>query len=150
NKASVLGKIANEKFVDTELSKIVRECWYDLPNHYRNCRIDEFIIMPDHVHGIIMLINNYTIKKETGYKPVSTKYDRNHSLSEIIRAFKTFSAKRINALQKTIGQPFWQKDYFERIIRNENELNRIREYIFYNPLKYQWEREDIIKLFQQK
>jgi REP element-mobilizing transposase RayT len=63
-------------------------------------------------------------------------------LPEIVRAWKTFSARRINETRKTPGIKIWQRNYYEHIIRNENELNRIREYIQNNPMKWEFDREN--------
>ncbi|MGQ9826987.1 MAG: transposase, partial [Roseiflexus sp.] len=65
-----------------------------------------------------------------------------HGLPEIIRAFKTFSARRINASRKSPGVPVWQRNYYEHIIRNEESLNRIREYIANNPAQWEMDREN--------
>jgi len=104
----------------SEVGKIVNECWFDLPNHYSNFILDEFIIMPNHIHGII-LIQNYTGKKQI------------HGLSEFVRAFKSFSSRKIHNFQKTTLSEIWQSRFYDHIIRSENELNRIREYIKANP-----------------
>ena len=132
-----LGKIVNQKFLDTSQSKIVRRCWLDLPNHYPECLLDEFIIMPNHIHGII-IINR---KVETGFKPVSTQ--SHYSLSEIIRGFKTFSAKQINKIQSTHGKPFWQSRFYDHIIRNDESLNKIREYIAVNPQNWHNDKNNL-------
>jgi REP element-mobilizing transposase RayT len=63
---------------------------------------------------------------------------------EIIRAFKTFSARRINQHQNTAGSPVWQRNYYEHIIREENSLNRIRQYIINNPENWDSDRENPI------
>ena len=65
-----------------------------------------------------------------------------YPLSEIVRAFKTFSARHVNELRITPGIPVWQRNYHEHIVRNENEINRIREYIMHNPLRWQFDREN--------
>jgi len=65
-----LGEIKNGILIETIQGNIARECWLDLPNHYRNCILDEFIVMPNHVHGIIFIDNDSV---ETGLKPVSTR-----------------------------------------------------------------------------
>ena len=75
--------------------------------------------MPNHVHGVSWLT-------ERGRCP----------LSEIIRRFKTRSARRINERRNSTGIPLWQRDYWEHIIRNEDDLNRIRQYIIDNPAKW--------------
>ncbi|MDE2736970.1 MAG: transposase [Gemmatimonadota bacterium] len=69
-------------------------------------------------------------------KPAPTAATTRHSLSEIVRAFKTFSARRINALHNTVGTPFWQRNYYEHVIRNESALDRIRQYIADNPARW--------------
>ncbi len=66
-----------------------------------------------------------------------------HPLSEVIRAFKSFSAKRINALRKTTYSPFWQKNYYEHIIRNDRAWNAIAWYINNNPLHWQLDRDNL-------
>ncbi|MCF6150066.1 MAG: hypothetical protein E3K37_15565 [Candidatus Kuenenia sp.] len=80
---------------------------------------------------------------ETGLKPVSTRHvstKPNHGLSEFVRAFKTFSSRRINAIRQTTGCQVWQLRFYDRIIRTESELNKIREYIINNPLN--WEKDE--------
>jgi putative transposase len=100
--------------------KIVNECWFDLPNHYSNIFLDEFIIMPNHIHGII-LIQNYSGVKQK------------HGLSEFVRALKSFSSRRINEYRKTKEYVTWQSRFYDHIIHSDNELDRIRTYIRNNP-----------------
>jgi len=75
-----------------------------------------------------------------GSEPAPTK--KQHGLPEIIRQFKTFSARRINQMRNTIGWPIWQRNYYEHIIRNEHEINKIREYVMNNPLKWEMDRNN--------
>ena len=100
--------------------RIIQECWLDLPNHYENILLDEFVIMPNHFHGII-IIKNHTIEKQI------------HGLSEFVRAFKSFSSRKINKLQNSTISDTWQPRYYDHIIRSENELDNIRAYIKDNP-----------------
>jgi hypothetical protein len=74
-------------------------------------------------------------------KPAPTVGKR-HGLPEIIRAFKTFSSRRINVLRKEPGVPLWQRNYYEHIIRDEEELNRFREYIQNNPMQWEMDEEN--------
>jgi putative transposase len=67
---------------------------------------------------------------------------KHHGLPEIIRAFKSFSARRINKIRKTPGVSVWQRNYYDHIIRNENELNEVRKYITLNPLKWALDKEN--------
>ena len=75
-----------------------------------------------------------------GFKPAPT--NAQHGLSEIIRAFKTFSARHINESRHTPGGPVWQRNYFEHVIRDEESLNRIRQYILDNPARWQFDCEN--------
>jgi hypothetical protein len=82
-----------------QFGEIVRHAWFDLPNHYPDVELDTFCIMPNHVHGIIVLTDDGTI--DAG----DAKCGKRASLSEVIRAFKSFSARRINIARQTQGVP---------------------------------------------
>ncbi|MFZ5364875.1 MAG: transposase [Patescibacteria group bacterium] len=152
NKKNILGYIKNGFVCLSKQGQLAINCWYDLPKHYSNCVLDYFVIMPNHIHGIIFIDNDRPRDAvETGFKPVSTDGDgpidiragkKRYLLSEIIRGFKTFSAKQINLYQNTIGEPFWQPRFHDRIIRDEKELYNKQKYILNNPLK--WELDQII------
>jgi len=122
-----LGKIINQEMKLNESGNIVSHCWDDLPNHYNNCILDQFIIMPDHVHGIIRIGKNGS-DVGNGLKPFRT--DKKSNLSEIIRGFKTFSSKRIHVINPIFR---WHKSFYDRIIRDEKGLMTIRNYIKDNP-----------------
>jgi putative transposase len=107
--------------------------------------------MPNHVHGIIVLVDDDIVGagfKPTPTKPTPTKpaptiaVTKRHGLPEIVRAFKSFSARRINAMRDTNGAPFWQRGFYEHIVRNERELDAIRRYILDNPLKWTLDRDN--------
>lgn len=171
NKQHFFGEIINGKLSNIKQTQIVQKCWFDLPNHYANCVLDKFVIMPNHVHGVVFIDNGIkgvkcddvdnrfggikTSGVETGFKPVSTdinqctkqnqinnQHTKHYSLSEIIRGFKTFSARRINEMQNTSGQPFWQSRFYEHVIRDDRALNRIRQYIIDNPINWQDDRNN--------
>jgi REP-associated tyrosine transposase len=129
----LFGEIKNGEMLLNKYGGIVRNCWDDLPNHYQHAQLDEFVIMPNHVHGIIVL------KVGAGFKPAPTKQ---YGLPEIVRAFKAFSSRRINDIRDTCGISIWQRNYYERIIRGEKDLHSIREYIRYNPLKWEEDEEN--------
>jgi REP element-mobilizing transposase RayT len=112
----------------SDAGEIVYDCWYDLPNHYSNIILDEFIVMPNHIHGIIIIENNI----ETGLRPVSIEKQK-YGLSEFVRAFKSFSSRRINEIRKPNKYEIWQPRFYDHIIHSDNELDRIRNYIKNNP-----------------
>jgi putative transposase len=82
--------------------------------------------MPNHFHCVLAL-TNFHAENASGIKT---------NLSEAIRQFKTFSARRINLLRATAGIPVWQRNYFERIIRNQEELDESRRYFSENPANW--------------
>jgi putative transposase len=84
--------------------EIVWDCWRNLPNHYQNIRMDEFVVMPNHVHGIIFMIEAVALdtEKREGLKPSPTNKNQ-HGLTEIVRALKTFSARQINQKRGLTG-----------------------------------------------
>ena len=129
----MLGKVVGE---DTRLStegEIVQAIWDELPEHYENVELDKFVVMPNHVHGIIWIKEDENAKVGAGLKPAPTKQ---HGFQEIVRGFKTFSSRRINELNKTPGTPFWQRGYYDHVIRNDKDLFEHRKYIINNPLKW--------------
>lgn len=140
NKECMFGDVVDGSMRVNEFGQITTTCWRDLPKHYPQIELDEFVIMPNHTHGIIV-INHVTPEIRAGLKPAPTQ--KQHGLSEIIRAFKTFSSKQINQIRNSPGVPVWQRNYYEHIIRNESELNRIREYNVNNPLN--WETDENYK-----
>lgn len=136
DRGCLFGEIKDGGMQLNEFGKIVGRCWYDLSNHYKNMELDCFVIMPNHIHGIIKIVG-------AGFKPAPTDVDTNHGLPEIIRALKTFSARKINQIRKNPGMPVWQRNYYEHIIRGEDELNRIREYIINNPAQWDNDRNNL-------
>jgi REP-associated tyrosine transposase len=103
-----------------ETGMIVQQTWDDLPTHYRDIDLDAFVVMPNHVHGIIILAD---------------QPQRHRALPEIVRGFKTFSARRANERAGKRGV-LWQRGYYEHVIRNEKALDRIRAYIANNPAQW--------------
>ena len=130
NKRHFFGKIIDEKMILNEYGNIAQDVLTNLPNHYNNINIDEYIIMPNHVHVIIEINDNVW----TGLKLVPTT----HGLSEIIRGFKTFSSRKINDTNPT-NKFQWQRSFYDHIIRKDESLNKIREYIMINPR--QWNKD---------
>ncbi|MDH4162524.1 MAG: transposase [Nitrospirota bacterium] len=135
NREHSLGTIEQNVLQPSGCGDIVLDCWNALPNHYPHIMLDAFTLMPNHIHGIIMIMNDVV---RAGLKPAPT--ENHHGLSEIVRALKTFSSRRINASRKTPGMPVWQRNYYEHVIRNDDDLNAIREYIQYNPAG--WDRDE--------
>ena len=124
-----------------EFGEMVKRSWDDLVSHYHRVTLDAFVVMPNHVHGIIVLDQEDV---GAGFNPAPTDhgFTKRHGLGEIVRGFKTFSARRINQTRATPGTAVWQRNYYEHVIRNEPALNRIRQYIVDNPAKWDTDPEN--------
>jgi len=125
-----------------EAGNVAAKCWQDIPNHFLHIELDEYVIMPNHIHGVIVLSDDENGKgtmlraatNEQFAKPTS------NTIPTIIRGFKSIVTKKINEFRQTPRNPVWQRNYYEHIIRDEIDLNRIRKYIVENPLKWQDDR----------
>ena len=135
-KGNVLGEIREEIMWLNQFGEILKECWFDLPEHYDNCRLDEFVIMPNHFHAIVEIIAVVNGLQPFSYGLQPFREGPLHGLSEIIRAFKTFSSKKINQSNQ-LPKFQWQQSFYDRVVRNEEELHKIREYIINNPAKWE-------------
>ncbi len=137
NRECWFGEIVNGKMRLNEYGAIIHEEWIKTGQIRCNITLDEWIIMPNHVHGIIIINCRGTLQraptKEQFGKPIS------NSIPTIIRLFKSTTTKQINQIRKTPGIPVWQRNFYEHIIRDENSINEIREYIRYNPMR--WEED---------
>ena len=126
---SIFGDIIDGEMRLNEPGMIVQDSWVDLPNHYANIGVDAFAVMPNHIHGIIIILDDV----RAGLKPAPTQ----HGLFEIVRGFKTFSARRIKEYRNSTGGHIWHRSYWEHVIRNEHTLDAVREYITQNPLRWE-------------
>ncbi len=146
NRMCLFGDIADGKMVLNDAGCMVADVWNDLPNHYPHVQLDVSVIMPNHFHGIVVLTDTAGMDVGAGgvgagLKPAPT--GKHHGLPEIVRGFKTFSSRRINQIRNTPGVKLWQRNYWEHIIRNKKELNRIRQYIIDNPQQWEFDRNYI-------
>jgi REP element-mobilizing transposase RayT len=130
-----LGEVRNGIMVPSPAGIMVAECWYALPERFPNIALDVFTLMPNHAHGNILI-------EETGLnanqKPVV--------LGNMVGAFKSISTnKYIDGVHEKGWEPFhkrlWQRNFYDRIIRNERELNAIRVYIENNPAN--WDKDKL-------
>ena len=150
----LFGEIVDGEMRLNELGEMVAYTWHDLVNHVDGIMLDEYVIMPNHMHGVIIIVGTDDVDVGAGSEPAPTSTEpaptdatnrpkKRHPLPEIVRQLKTFSARRINALRNTPGVPVWQRNYYEHIIRNEAELQRIRQYIRQNPERWAEDSENM-------
>ena len=104
------------------------------------------MIMPNHLHGIIVIADVVKGGSRPGFAALcpgtTAPTEKRKPIGRLVGAFKTVSTKRINHPRNTPGLKIWQRNYYEHIIRNDDELNRIREYIANNPAQWEMDREN--------
>jgi putative transposase len=162
SREGLLGNVVDGGVVLNEFGMIVRDCWIWLGEQFPYLELGESIVMPDHFHGIIQIGDPQSRRDRsrpvptgaapvpTGAAPVPTGAAPAPALiikplGQLIGAFKTVSAKRINLLRGTPGSPVWQRDFHDRIVRDEEELARIHQYIQENPRLWQpWKDENFL------
>ena len=152
-------------FDDPVLCRVAETMWQRIPKHFPFVQLDESIVMPNHIHGILVLVapdckgsafpvdrstdatHSYkeaptTLKPDTAECVAPTSGPASGSLGAIVGNFKSVTARRINHIRKTPGTPVWQRNYYERVIRNDREWNAIRQYIRDNPANWAEDREN--------
>jgi REP element-mobilizing transposase RayT len=142
NKECLFGEIADAEMILNDAGKIVQTVWNEIPEHADNVDLDQFVIMPNHIHGIIVL--HARCSGTACCAPTFQRFGKivSGSLPTIIKSFKSAATKRINQSHETPGQKIWQSNYYERVIRDENELNDVRQYIVDNPAKWYTDEEN--------
>ena len=140
----LFGEMINDQMHLNQPGRMILSIWDELPQHYAGVDIDAFVIMPNHIHGIIVLIDSNARPQEVLQPTKKGQPQRvapTMSLSDVVHRFKSLATTRYR--QGVISkdwQPFpgklWQRNYYERVIRSEKELHQIREYIAANPIRW--------------
>jgi putative transposase len=159
NRECLFGEIKDETMRLNEMGTVIQTVWSALPARYPNVALDACVVMPNHVHGIIVIVRNETDSvgaihelplrhsdHELSLQRLPPQNDlsrrRRMLIPKVVGFFKVNTAKEINRIRNTPGIPVWQRNYYEHIIRDEGELQRIRAYIAENPLRWQWDEEN--------
>ena len=127
NRECLFGEIVDGAMHLNQMAEMVATVWNDLPHHYSGVDVDAFVIMPNHVHGIVML----SAGQPRGVAPTL-------SFPDVVHRFKSLTTARCRRRAAREGWPpfagrLWQRNYYEHVIRDEGEMNRVREYIVNNP-----------------
>lgn len=133
----LFGDIVGGEVVLSELGKIVHDEWDRTAIVRPNVELGEYIVMPNHFHGILIFTNE---GHAVGVTRRVTPTLQSGSLGAVVGQFKSIVTKRINRLRDTERVSVWQRNYYERVIRNESEMDRISRYIVSNPS--QWADDD--------
>jgi putative transposase len=141
-KTCLFGGIENDIVVLSPVGKIVRDCWADIPNHFASVRLGVFVVMPNHLHGILTV-------EERARHAVPLQVARNleqfqgptaASIPTIVRSFKSAVTRLVREHAQSQAIRVWQSNYFERILRNGDELEKATRYIVENPLHWHMDK----------
>jgi len=155
---SIFGRITSGKIIPSALGWLVRECWVAIPLHFVQVTLHEFVVMPDHLHGLMAIVRKvFKPPAITAARPrplvgaqhrcalppgdSSQAAVTPRSIGAIVRSFKSIVAKRAHDELAWKG-PVWQRNYFERVLRDGKEFSDASRYIAENPKKWEWDREN--------
>jgi len=156
NRQFLFGNIVDGEIMLNKFGELVKTEWQKTGIIRPNIVIDAFVIMPNHLHGILIINDEFCYGRDT-LQRVSTigrKTNENNQIEQfgkptknsiptIVRLFKSTTTKQINQIRQTPGIPVWQRNYYEHIIRDTDDLSRIRHYIANNPKNWKNDEYDI-------
>ena len=135
----LFGGIADGEMRVDGYGEVVRDEWLRSVQIRREIELDAFVVMPNHVQGIVVIRD----VGAHGRAPLPSPPHRPpRSLASFVAGFKSVSTKRINAIRGTPGVPVWQRNYYEHVIRDDDDLGRVRRYIAENPLRWDEDPEN--------
>ncbi|MCC8186843.1 MAG: hypothetical protein LIP08_04855 [Bacteroides sp.] len=136
NQKCYFGEIIESEMQLSPIGQIAWQCWADIPQHFSFVKLDVFVIMPNHIHGIIIIDKEQTLPSEPGNK----FQPQSENLASIIRGYKSGVSKQV----KHIAIDFkWQARFHDHIIRNDKNYARIANYIINNPIH--WTKDKFYK-----
>jgi putative transposase len=151
-KRCVFGNIDGEGWHPTQRGLIATRCWQEIPSHRPYVRLDEFVVMPNHVHGVFWIERG----RATQVSPLPSS-PWSGSVGAIVGAYKAAVSRTINKRRPAAGNGLWQSNYYEHIIRTDEALHQIRHYIRMNPQRWQHDAEnsdgdgqDVLDVFLQQ
>ena len=139
NNHCLFGNISDGTMDLNLAGKIIVNSWQQLEINYPYVYLDEFCLMPNHFHGIIFIRELARPKSTSTDNLTGSSAVKIKPLGQLIGSFKTSSTKQFNLVCNTPGNIIWQRNYYDRIIRDDAELDRIRAYIMANP--FRWPKE---------
>ena len=151
DRKTLFGHIIDGEMILNDMGKMVEEVWIAIPKHFPNVKLGEFVIMPNHIHGIISITveathavaaQDETLVEATHASPLPrvSRGPLPGSIGAIIGSFKSAASKRFREIPNNPEKRLWQRNYYEHVIRNERDLQAIYKYIIANPMN--WDKDE--------
>ena len=134
----LFGQVVNGAMELNEVGKMVEEVWVGIPEHFADVELGEFVVMPNHIHGIISIAN--VEATHASPLPRISKGPAPGSIGTIIGSFKSAATRRVRAFTNNHEKRLWQRNYYEHVIRNERDYQAVYNYILANPMN--WEKDE--------
>ena len=137
----IFGSVVNEAIQLSDIGKIAYDLWTTIPEHHTNIILDAYVVMPNHMHGIVFITDQPTIDMtHTSFAAHETRTQHNgmrsRTLGAVIGSYKSAVSRKINQVTGLVAPIVWQSSFHDHIIRNDESLNRIREYVYTNPMRW--------------
>jgi len=142
-RANLFGSVEDGTVELNSGGKLVEELWTEIPLHFPYVTIDQYIIMPNHLHGILIINDNVGARHASPLPPDNLSQHKQQPLGTIIGSFKSAVTKRIHDLGSLDQEKIWQRNYYEHIIRDERDYEKIYEYIQFNPMNWSLDEENL-------
>jgi putative transposase len=152
----LFGEVVNGEMILSKYGLVAKQQWEKLPKRFPNIDLGAYVIMPNHMHGIIQIINgrgsagNLSDPDDESSRraPTHEQFQKpiKGSIPTIIRSYKSAVSYRINLMRRTDGVPVWQRNYYEHVIRSEKDLQNKTDYIESNPQLWEQDNENPINL----
>jgi len=160
----LFGEVVEGQMKLNPFGEIAFSCWQEIPRHFGTVELDAFVVMPNHVHGIVVI----TVGTPHGGMPhVGTTHasplpqsmhttpipkpprgPEPRSLGAMVGSFKSAVTRRVNENSPTTNRPVWQRNYYEHVIRDEKSLQKIREYIMNNSQRWEEDKHNPANIFE--
>jgi REP element-mobilizing transposase RayT len=131
-------------FEERQVASVIEWAWNKIPAHFSAVSLDEFVVMPNHVHGIVVMERDARFVGARYTSPLRTRAagTQSRSLGAIVGTFKGAVTRQLRRRELWGDEPLWQRNYHERIIRDDDDLARIREYIVKNPATWKYDSDN--------
>jgi putative transposase len=148
-KRSVFGEIVEGETILNHVGLMVKDTWERMPGHYPGCGLDAFVVMPNHFHGIILISAPTPMGQAPGPEQARGPAPTTLSLPDLVHRFKSLTTARcrqgvVTRRWHALDGKLWRRNYYEHVIRNDDELEKIREYIATNPVRWETDWENIL------